>query len=184
MLRPACRYSRPREERDGSKQLGTNTSRKGAFEFFCALKFFLSLCPTPGRKTSVLAPRRPGRSTGHFRFWNSAVVKSTKRQVAAFDRECECTRALTTRRLRPAAGRARRHETSVQLSIGSRARSDEAGGWNRGRIKPYKQGTLIRARPPSTAFRPRERGLRLLPNTPPLPSSTVAKMQASSRFIR
>lgn len=107
-----------------------------------------------------------------------------KRQVAAFDRECECTRALTTRRLRPAAGRARRHETSVQLSIGSRARSDEAGGWNRGRIKPYKQGTLIRARPPSTAFRPRERGLRLLPNTPPLPSSTVAKMQASSRFIR
>ena len=96
-------------------------------------------------------------------FWNSAVVK---RQVAAFDRECECTRALTTRRLRPAAGRARRHETSVQLSIGSRARSDEAGGWNRGRIKPYKQGTLIRARPPSTAFRPRERGLRLLPNAP------------------
>ena len=66
----------------------------------------------------------------------SAVVKSLlksgeehKRQVAAFDRECECTRALTTRRLRPAAGRARRHETSVQLSIGSRARSDEAGGW-------------------------------------------------------
>ena len=103
----------------------------------------------------------------------SAVVKSLlksgeehKRQVAAFDRECECTRALTTRRLRPAAGRARRHETSVQLSIGSRARSDEAGGWNRGRIKPYKQGTLIRARPPSTAFRPRERGLRLMPNTP------------------